>query len=96
VNTRNKRNIREHGNKVWCFFRRLGYWGGWRIRVFGEIGRVGIDFRHVDMRISVIHEIMSGHVNLFGFLMGFSSSDEEVSSDFLLFLLLLLLSFFLL
>ena len=52
------------------------------------------DSRHVDMRVAVIHEIMDGHIYLFGFLMVFSSLDEEVSSDFHFFFGLL--SFFLL
>jgi len=66
------RNILEHGKKVGCFLGRLGHRKGWKVRVLDKIRRFWGDSRHVDMRC---------HINLFGFFMGFSSSDEEVSTD---------------
>ena len=67
MDIRNNRNIREHGKKGWCFFGELSHRRGGRIRVFGKIRSVLIDPRHVDMRVAVIREVMSGHVNLLGF-----------------------------
>ena len=90
MDIRNQWNIREHGKEGWA----TGEDGGSESSVrSGELGLI------LDMWTCASLSYMRSCVAMLtflGFLMGLSSSDEEVSSDFLLFLLSLLLSYFLL
>ena len=65
--------------KVECFLRMLGNGRGSKVRVLIKVERFRSNSWHVDMIVAVIHEVFSGHINHFGFLMDFSFTDDKQS-----------------